>query len=126
MCGCGVKIVVVLFNIFSMVAFMAVQSEQSFLKDSVLSVPESQRQTEILLIVRNSGDSIFSPSIGSTASMVVWEIFPGGAEPAVVLSYGAPLPLCQIRTPLPPRVPGAIALCQALLLFIHRLSNCIS
>ena len=86
-----------------MVAFAVGQPEEPLFEKRVLAVPERQAETEVLLVVGNTGDAVFAPSVGARPGMIVREEAPGVAVLAVVLAHGAPLPFTQIRTPFLPR-----------------------
>ena len=75
-----------------------------------LPVPERQRETQPLLEVGEAREPVLAPVVRARSRLVVGEVLPRVAVRAVVLADGAPLPLAEIRPPLPPRrVPLASA-----------------
>ena len=74
-----------------MIALAVGQSEQPFLEDRILAVPQGKRKAEPLLIVGNAGEAILAPAIGAGAGLIVAEVIPRIAAFAVVLADGAPL-----------------------------------
>jgi hypothetical protein len=101
---------------FTVVALRVGQTEQSLLDKRILLVPEGEGYVLEAMGVTNTGNTVLAPSVGTGPSMVVREVAPGITISTVVLSYGSPLPLSNIRTPLLP-VLGTIAVfLQTLLL----------
>ena len=98
----AVEVVVVLLHILAMIAFAVGQAEEPFLEDRILAVPQGERKTEPLLVVRNAGKAVLAPAVGARSGLIVAEIVPGIAILAVVLADGSPLPLAQIRPPFSP------------------------
>src|SRR5262249_55250035 len=78
------------------------QAEEPLLEDGILPVPQGQGKAEMLSVVRDPGQPVLTPSIGARARLVVAEVIPGIPRVAVVLTHRAPLPLGEIRAPLPP------------------------
>src|SRR5207248_11499637 len=85
-------------------------------------VPQRQRQAEALPVVADPGESVLPPAVGPAAGLVVGQVVPGVPVGAVVLAHGAPLPLAEVRPPLPPGLAPEAVLLQALPLLIHRLA----
>ena len=95
----AIQVVIVLFDIFAVIAFVAGQSKQTFLQNRVFPVPHPQRKAEPLLIITVSTDPVFAPSVSVFARRFVIEELPSLAVFAVVLTNGAPLPLAEVRAP---------------------------
>jgi hypothetical protein len=89
----------VLLDVLAVIGLVAGQSEGTLLQDGVAPVPQGQRQPQSLLGVAQSGQSIFTPAVRAGPSVIVWQIGPGAAVSAVVLSDCAPLPFAEIRAP---------------------------
>ena len=102
----GVEVEVVLLHVLAVVPLAVGQAEQALLQDRILAVPERQREAQQLLVVRDAGQAVFTPSIGTGPRLIVAEVTPRVAVRAVVLAHGAPLALAQVRSPLPPRNAG--------------------
>ena len=101
-----VEVEPVLLDVLAVVALAVGQPEHPLLEDRILPVPQGEREAEPLLIVADAGDAVLTPSIRARAGMVVREVVPGVAAPAVVLAHGAPLAFAQIG---PPRLPRNLA-----------------
>ena len=100
--GDAVEVPPVLLDVLAVVPLCAGQPEQALLEDRVPPVPQREPQTEPLLDVAESGESVLSPPVGPGPGVVVREVRPGLAVGAVVLANGAPLPLADVG---PPEVP---------------------
>ena len=107
----AVEVEVVLLDVLAVIALAVGQAEEPLLEDRVLAVPQGQREAEPLLIVGNSGQAVFAPSIRSRAGLVVGEVIPGVAAFAVVLANRPPLAFAQVR---PPLLPGNGSLAEPL------------
>ena len=73
----AVEVEVVLLDILAVIAFAVGQSEQPFLENRVLAVPQGQGEAEPLLVVGDAGQTVFTPAIGSRAGLIVGEVIPG-------------------------------------------------
>src|SRR6266700_355358 len=62
-------------------------------------VPERQCETDLLVAVAYSRYSVFTPTIGPGARVIVRQVIPGGAIGTVVLAHSAPGALTHIRSP---------------------------
>src|SRR5262249_24598871 len=69
------------------------------LQHRVVSVPEGQRETETLVIVRDAAQAVLSPAVPARLRVVEGKVFPGRALRRVVLANRPPLTLGQIRSP---------------------------
>jgi hypothetical protein len=86
-----------------MVTFRARDSEQTLFDDWIAAVPQSDRETESAFTIADAKQPVFTPTVSSTAGLVVREIAPGGiAAFAVVFANGAPLAFRKIRAPTLP------------------------
>src|SRR5262245_19988879 len=69
--------------------------------------------------VTNPREPVLTPVIGARPRLVVGEVVPGIAVPAVILAHRPPLSLAQIRSPIAPgRLPGLL---QSLIFFRRHL-----
>ena len=98
----AIDVKVVLLDVLAVIALAVGQPEQALFQDGIATVPEGEREAQLLLVVGDSGNSVFAPTIGARAGLVVGKIVPGVAVVAVVLAHGAPLPLAEVRTPFLP------------------------
>src|SRR5262249_46588158 len=98
----AVEVEVVLLHVLAVVPLRVSEAEQPLLEDRVLPVPQRQREAQVLLVVGDSGEAVLAPPVGPRAGLVVAEVVPGVPALAVVLADGPPLPLAEVRPPLPP------------------------
>src|SRR5215472_8616295 len=111
----AVDVEVIFLDVFAVVAFAVGKSKHAFLQDGVATVPESNRETKLLLVVGEPGQPVFAPTVGARPGLIVGEVIPGISVLAVVLPYRAPLPLAQVRPPLFPRDATLTGLIKPLL-----------
>src|SRR5947208_7973127 len=98
----AVEVEVILLHILSMVAFTVGQTEESFLENRILAVPQCQRKTEVLFVIGDARQAVFAPTICARAGMIMGEKIPSVAPFAIVLAHRAPLTLTEIRSPFLP------------------------
>src|SRR2546429_7011969 len=91
-----------LLHILAVIALIPGQAKQAFLEDGIAPVPERERETHHLMAVADSADAVFAPAIRARARMVVRDMFPRGAVPAVIFANRAPLALGKVRSPALP------------------------
>ena len=87
----GIEIVIKLLNVFAVISLSVREAEKPLFQNRILPIPEGQSQTEALMIVAQTGNAIFAPTIGATARLVVTEIVPGGPVRTVILTNRSPL-----------------------------------
>jgi hypothetical protein len=63
--GCGIKVIVTFLDILPVVALRSCQAKETFLQDGILSIPESDAETEPALTIADSKEAVFSPSVGT-------------------------------------------------------------
>src|SRR4029450_12157909 len=95
-----------LLHVLAVIAFAVRQPEEPLFQDRVVRVPQRESEAQALLVIREAGDAILTPSIRTTARVIVREVFPGIAVRAVVLTDRAPLALGEIRAPFLPAFAG--------------------
>ena len=93
----------VLLGILAVIALVAVESEEPLLQVRITTVPEADRQADVLPDVAESCDAVLAPSIGTRARVVVGEVPPGVTVRGVVLAHRPPGPLRQVGAP---QMPG--------------------
>jgi hypothetical protein len=98
----AIEIVVVLFDVFAVIALAVGEAEQPLFEDRIFAVPQRERETKALLIVGNAGQTVFAPAIGARTSLLMTEVIPGIAIFAVILADGAPLAFAEVRSPFFP------------------------
>ncbi len=86
----GVEMPVILLDVLAVIALVAGESKQTFFEYGVLSVPDRDRMTEMLIAIGYAGYTVFTPAIGLAARVVVREILPRRTVRAVILANGAP------------------------------------
>jgi hypothetical protein len=82
------------------------QSEEPVLLDRIAAGPESEREAETSLTVRDPEDAVRAPAVGTAARVIVPEVLPAVPELGVILADRAPLALRQIG---PPALPVLLA-----------------
>jgi hypothetical protein len=87
-----------------MISFGACQTEQPFLEDRILAIPERECETEASFAVGEPEQAVFAPAICARARVIVREVRPAIAMLRIVLADGAPLPLGEVW---PPALPVA-------------------
>jgi len=117
----AVQVEVVLLDVLAVIGLAVGQAKQTFFQDRVPAIPQSNREAELLLVIGDPGQTIFSPVVG--ARLVVTKVVPRIPVGAVVFANCTPLPLTQIRPPLLPWDTGLTCFIQALLLIGFDLSN---
>src|SRR5262245_5434488 len=118
-----VEVEVVFLHILAVVRLAIVEAEKSLFEDGILAVPQGQREAENLLVVRDAGQSIFSPAVGPRTRLVMAEIVPGIAIVTVILAYRTPLPLTQVGSPLLPWSLPVSSLFEPVLFSIHKVTS---
>ena len=58
----GVEIEVILFHVLAVISFGTGQAEQPLFQDGVITVPESQREAEMLMVIAYPSYAVFVPS----------------------------------------------------------------
>ena len=61
----GVEVEVVLLDVLAVVAFTVGQAKQPFLEDRVLAIPQGNGEALALLVIAETGNTIFTPVIGT-------------------------------------------------------------
>jgi len=100
--GGGIEVVVALFDVFAVVAFVAAESEKALFEDRVLAIPEGGGEAEAALAVGPTLQSILTPAVGAHACVVVGKGTPAPAAGGVVFTDGSPLALAELGTPALP------------------------
>ena len=114
--GRSVEIVIELFDILAVIPLAIGEPKKPLFKNRVFAVPHGYAKTERFFLIAKTGNTILTPSVGSTTSMIMREIFPCGAVGTVVLANRSPLPLAEIGTPAAPRFLLTSRLVKAVLL----------
>src|SRR5262245_39235500 len=96
----AVEIKIVFLDILTVVPLAIGQTEGSLFQDRILTIPECEGKAEMLLLIGNACQTIFSPLVYPCARLVVSKIIPGVAVLTVVLAYRTPLPFAEVRYPL--------------------------
>src|SRR4029077_10195738 len=99
---CGVQVVIELLAIFSVIALRIGKAKETLFENWITPVPESEGETEPLMVIAEAGESIFAPTVSTAARLVVGKISPRIAIRAIVLAHGAPLAFAQVRPPFAP------------------------
>ena len=118
--GGGIEIEIILFYIFTVIAFVPGEAEQALLQDGIAPVPKRQREAYPLVPVANPANAVFSPAIHPRTRVLVRKIFPGRPVWTVIFSNRSPLPLAQVRSPALPMLGALVRFVQTLFFGCHR------
>src|SRR5579859_2125955 len=118
--GGRVKIKIIFFDVFAVIAFFIGQAEKAFFQNGVAFIPQRQSEADALMAVAESGDSVLTPTIDARARMVVRKISPSVAVGAVILAYRSPLALGKIRPPPFPMHFALLRFLDSLLFALHQ------
>ena len=66
-----VEVVIKLLNVFAVISLTVRESEKPLFQNRILPIPEGQSQTEALMVVAQTGNAVFAPTIGTAARLVV-------------------------------------------------------
>ena len=108
-----IQIVIQLLDVLAVIAFVSVESVETFLQDGIVAVPQSKRKTQPRLPIGDAQQTVFPPAIRPRPRVIVRKITPTIPPSRVILSDGAPLTLRKIRTPALPVVRAGLILLQA-------------
>jgi hypothetical protein len=71
---CGVQVVIELLAIFSVIALRIGKAKETLFENWITPVPESEGETEPLMVIAEAGESIFAPMVSTAARLVVGKI----------------------------------------------------
>src|SRR5688572_22756905 len=94
-----VEIIIIFLHIFAMIAFASRQPENSLFKNRVFAIPERERETDFLMAVGNSPNSVFIPAIGTAACVFVRKIIPSRAIGRIILTDSSPSAFAEVWSP---------------------------
>ncbi len=98
MCRRAVKVEVVFLDVLAVVALAIRQSEEALFEDRIAAIPQGHAKAKLLLVITDTGESIFTPVIRPRTGLIMREVVPGISNLAVVFTNCAPLALAQVRT----------------------------
>src|SRR5215472_766432 len=75
------------------------------------------------MIIGETGDAVFAPTIGAAACLIMAQIIPRGSARTVVLADRSPLALAQIWAPATPVLSTLAAFFHPELFSVHRLRH---
>src|SRR6185369_14955136 len=104
----AVLVEVVFLHVLAVIAFVAGEPEHALFEDRVFAVPQSERETDLLMTIRDAGNAVFIPAIGARAGMVVGEVIPSRAVRAIVFAHRPPGSFTYVGSPSLP-VGSAVA-----------------
>ena len=67
----AVEVVVVLFDVFAVVALGAGEPEHALFEDGIAAVVERESKADALMAIADARDAVFAPAIGARAGVVV-------------------------------------------------------
>ncbi len=88
--GSGIEVIVIFFDVLAVVAFGTSQAEEALFQNGIAAVPESEGETDTLVIVANARDAVFGPAVGARTSVVVREVVPSRSVCAVIFAGDFP------------------------------------
>src|ERR1039458_4342090 len=97
-----VKVEPVLLRILAVISFIAGEPEHALFENGIAAVPECQSEYEQLIAVADPRNAVLAPAIGLAARLIVRQEIPGVSIRAIVLAYGSPGPVADVRSPLAP------------------------
>lgn len=86
----------------AVVAFAVGELEETPFRIGSLLHPQRAKHRRSF-VVRNTGQTVLTPAVGTRARVIVREEVPGISVLAVVLTHRAPLAFAKVRPPLLPR-----------------------
>src|SRR5215510_985096 len=98
----AIDIEVVLFNVFTVIAFTSGETKQPLLENGIFSIPQGERKADQLMPVGNTGDAVFIPAVCSRPGVIMRQIVSCRAVSAVILADCSPCALAEIGAPTLP------------------------
>ena len=89
----------VLLHVFAVIALGVGETEEPFLEDGVVLVPQRDAEAQVLPAIADAAEPVLAPAVGARARVLVGEVVPRRAARAVVLAHGAPLARRQDTDP---------------------------
>src|SRR5678816_2631356 len=99
-----IQIPPILLHILAMISLRTGKAEHALLQDRINAIPQRQRQTQIMMNIRQPRHTVFIPAVRPRPCMIMRKEAPGITVVAIVLAYGAPGTLREIWAPLIPRI----------------------
>ena len=87
----GIQIIITLFDVFAVVAFVPVEPEKTFLEDGITSIPKRWCKAHSTLPICPALQAVLAPAIRPAARVIMRKGVPTIAVIRVVLAHGAPL-----------------------------------
>src|SRR4029079_1961027 len=115
----AIEVEVVFLDVLAVVSLAVREPEQPFLQDGVFPVPQTKSETELLFVIRDPTETVLAPAIRPGTRLIMRKEVPGVPVFAVILTDGPPLPLREVRAPLPPRSCAGASFCQSVLLCVR-------
>src|SRR5215469_10728634 len=94
--GRAIEVKVIFLYILTVISFAIGQSKKPLFEYRVAPVPNSDGKTQLLLVVAYPGEAVFSPPVGTGASLVMSEILPGVTVSTVIFANRPPLSFAQV------------------------------
>src|SRR5262249_49884397 len=85
-----IEVVVTLLAVFAVIAFAVGETEEAFFQNRIALVPQSDRETDVLMVIADAEQTVFAPAIGATARDVVTERVPRRSAWAIILAHRSP------------------------------------
>jgi len=114
-----VRVPINFLHILTVISLRSGYAEKALLQKRVAFIPESEGETEPILEIRNTTDSVFIPAIGTGTRMIVRQVVPGIAIGAVIFPHRPPGAVCQVRAPAMPVLFTRTVFLETGLLGVH-------
>jgi hypothetical protein len=119
----AVEVEVVFLHILAVIALAVGQTKQALFQNRVSTVPQGDRETQLLFVIGDTRQTIFSPAVGTRMALVMTKVVPRISILAVVFANRAPLPLAEVGSLLLPRSSLLAGFIQPMLLIAFKGGN---
>lgn len=85
----GVQVIVQLFDIFTVISLMTCNAEKAFLENGVLTIPKGEPKAKALMVIRDSSDPVFTPSVGARTRLLMRKVAPGITISGIIFANGS-------------------------------------
>src|SRR5690606_15354696 len=94
-----VEIVIIFLDVFALISLRTGESEQPFFQYLVLSVPERDRKTNVLLAVADRRDAILVPAERPHMGVFERKVIPRGTIGRIILANRSPRTFAYVTSP---------------------------
>ncbi len=94
-----VEVEVTLLDVLAVVAFGVGHPEEPLFEKGVASVPQRERDADVLMTIAHPEEAIFVPAVGTGPRVVMGKVFPRRCVTAVVFADRTPCAFGEVRAP---------------------------